>query len=198
FDVAADPARFVHLGPPHRVRTLYQSLWRPTGEERLRLATGEYDPLLGRSHYQVAMASRSRHRSQDMGQDEPIGPHSSVFELMAGQGGAAPSLFAGIDTSVAQLSSRVPAAARVLGAYQDSVYALRSAFNPLARGELVPRLARAHALLDRAIDTLPGGASEERSRLEAERADLRNALRLAAGLVTDVTADAARVVPGDS
>src|SRR5690606_29867663 len=91
FDVAADPARFVHLGPPHRVRTLYQSLWRPTGEERLRLATGEYDPLLGRSHYQVAMASRSRHRSQDMGQDEPIGPHSSVFELMAGQGGAAPS-----------------------------------------------------------------------------------------------------------
>ncbi len=198
FDVAADPARFAHLGPPHRARTLYQSLWRPTGEERLRLATGEYDPLLGRSHYQVAMASRSRHRSQDMGQDEPIGPHSSVFELMAGQGSAAPSLFAGIDTAVAQLSSRVPAAARALGAYQDAVYALRSAFNPLARGELVPRLARAHALLDRAIDMMPGGASEERSRLEAERADLRNALRLAAGLVTDVTADVARVVPGDS
>jgi len=198
FDAAADSARFLHLGAPHRARTLYQSLWRPTGDERLHLATGDYDPLLGRSHYQVAMASRSRHRSQDMGQDEPIGPHMAAFELMAGQDGAGPSLFAGIDTTLAQLASRVPAAAGALGAYQDSVRALRSAFNPLARGELVPRLARAHALLDRAIDALPAGASDVRFRLEAERADLRNALRLAAGLVTDATADAARVVPGDS
>src|SRR5690606_5666062 len=103
--------------------------WRPTGEEPLHLATGDYDPLLGRSHFQVAMASRSRHRSQDMGQAEPIGPHTAAFDYMAGASGDAASLFTGVDTSVAQLASRVPAAADALRAYQDSVLAFRASFN---------------------------------------------------------------------
>ena len=39
----------------------------PDSLARVRCRPGAFDPLLGRSYYQVAMASRSRHRSQDMG-----------------------------------------------------------------------------------------------------------------------------------
>lgn len=198
FEAAADPARYPHLGSAHQAHALYQSLWRPRGDERLHLATGDYDPLLGRSHYQIAMASRSRHRSQDMGQEEPIGPHTAAFEHLAGAGAAGTSLFTGVDTSVAQLAWRVPAAADALRAYQDSVQALRASFNPLAPADLVPRLASAYALLQHATGVLPAGAADERFLLMAERADLQTALRLAAGLVVDVTADAGRVVPGES
>ncbi len=198
FEAAAEPTLFPHLGPAHQAHALYQSLWRPSGDERLHLATGDYDPLFGRSHYQIAMASRSRHRSQDMGQEEPIGPQAAAFEQRAGPGDGDASLFAGVDTSVAQLAARVPAAAGALRAYQDSVQALRSSFNPLAPGALVPRLAAAHALLQQAMRALPADAADERFLLTAERADLQAAMRLAAGLVIDVTADAGRVVPGES
>lgn len=199
FSAAADPARFPALGAPHRAHALYQSLWRPTGAERLHLATGDYDPLLGRSHYQIAMASRSRHRSQDMGQAEPVGPRSSAFEQLAGEpAGAHGSLFAGIDTTVAQLATHAPAAADALRAYQDSVQALRAAFNPLAASALVPRLARAVGLLDRAVAAMPADARHARFLISAERDDVHAALRLAAGLVVDATADAPHVVPGES
>jgi hypothetical protein len=53
---------------PHRAAYLFQSLWRPPSRSAsLRMATGDLDPLFGRSRYQIAMQSRSRHRSQDMG-----------------------------------------------------------------------------------------------------------------------------------
>ncbi|HEU5207911.1 MAG TPA: PIG-L family deacetylase [Longimicrobiales bacterium] len=204
FEAAADPARFPHLGAAHQAHALYQSLWRPTGDERLHLATGDYDPLLGRSHYQVAMASRSRHRSQDMGQDEPLGPHSAAFALIARADGAAPahdtatSILAGVDSTVAQLAARLPAAERALTRYQRIVQEAQAAFNPLAPEALLPLLAQADQALQQAIAAAPADDVDARLLLDAERADLDAALRLAAGLVIDATADAPRVVPGET
>lgn len=198
FDAAGDAAVFPHLGAPHQARYLYQSRWRPTGEERIALQTGQLDPLLGRSHYQVAMASRSRHRSQDMGQAQPVGPRSSAFALMAGERpGDDGSLFVGIDTTVAAHAAALPdGPARLLRAYQDSVRAIRDAYNPLRPGALVPRLAAAHALLARAQQA--GNDDRTRFLLEDERAELNSALIAAAGVVLDATADRAWVVPGES
>ena len=48
-----------------------------------RLDTGQLDPLLGRSYYQIAMASRSRHRSQDMGRPLTPGPQVTVARPIA-------------------------------------------------------------------------------------------------------------------
>src|SRR5207244_4134567 len=56
---------------------LYRAAWSDTGATTLRLDGGALDPLAGRSYHQIAMAGRSRHRSQDMGQFERAGLNPS-------------------------------------------------------------------------------------------------------------------------
>lgn len=41
---------------PHQPAYLFQAVWRPQGDEPLAMSTGGYDPLIGRSHFQIAMA----------------------------------------------------------------------------------------------------------------------------------------------
>ncbi|HEX8272698.1 MAG TPA: PIG-L family deacetylase [Longimicrobiaceae bacterium] len=216
FEAAGDPRRFPEQLAqglrPHRPAKLYQSLWRGTENATLRLQVGGYDPLLGRSPYQLAMASRSRHRSQDMGRPEPAGPQWAYLRRFpaAGPAGdaAAPeaSLFAGIDSTLsagaladAGRRGRVAAA---LAEYQGLAERLRREANPLEPGRVVPELARALALLDRAEAALAGDASpaveELRFRLAAERGDARAALARAAGVVFEAVADDARIVPGET
>ena len=69
FEAAGDPARFtdwIAAGVEPWQPTL---LWALAGNERgggltLTIETGTFDPLLGRSTYQLAMESRSQHRSR--------------------------------------------------------------------------------------------------------------------------------------
>src|SRR5207237_4681303 len=53
---------------------LYRSLYSDTASATLRLDAGALDPVRGLSYHQIAMAGRSQHRSQDMGQLERPGP----------------------------------------------------------------------------------------------------------------------------
>src|SRR5690606_25036519 len=84
YEAAGDPDRFpeqIAAGLlPFAPGKLYLALWGAGGESEVELATGTRDPLLGRSHFQIAMASRSRHRSQDMGQPLTRGPQASGLE----------------------------------------------------------------------------------------------------------------------
>lgn len=215
FEAAGDPARFpeqVAAGlRPHRPASLYQSLWRGAENATLRLQVGGYDPLLGRSPYQLAMASRSRHRSQDMGRPEPAGPQWAHLRRWpvggpAGENGgeAGASLFAGIDTTLTARAisdaARRTRADAAFSEYRVLAARLRSEANPLEPGRLVPGLASALALLDRGEAALSGDSSpaaqDLRFRIAAERADARAALARAAGVVFDATADDSRVVPG--
>ena len=199
FDAAGDANRFPARGAPHQPRYLYQAMYRPTGEEHIRLATGALDPLFGRSHFQIAMASRSRHRSQDMGQAQPPGPRSTVFTLIDGdrpaEGG---SLFVGIDTTIAQAAADASGTApALLQAYQDTVHALRAAYNPLQPHTLVPALTAADALLARALDAVRADGALY-AGISHERAQLHDALAAAAGIILDATADRPRIVPGET
>ncbi|HEV2735997.1 MAG TPA: PIG-L family deacetylase, partial [Longimicrobiaceae bacterium] len=216
FEAAGDPRRFPEQLAaglrPHRPAKLYQSLWRGAENATLRLQVGALDPLLGRSPYQLAMASRSRHRSQDMGRPEPAGPqwaHLRRFPVAGPAGDAAApetSLFAGVDSTLSAGAladsgrrSRVGAA---FAEYQALAERLRREANPLEPGRLVPELARAVALLDRADAALAGDATaagrELRFRVAAERGDAHAALARAAGVVFEATADRARIVPGET
>ncbi len=209
FHAAGDPARFPELAvdgfAPHRPRKLYRSLWRGAPDGAVPLETGSWDPLLGRSHFQVAIASRSRHRSQDMGRALRPGPFAYALERVDAEAPDEPSIFVGVDTTLAQRARTAGAPAsvvRLLGEYDDVARRVRDGFNPLAAGELVPELARALERLDRAGRELRGrddpDAADLRFHLDAERADAREALRLAAGVVVDAVADAERIVPGHS
>lgn len=230
FLVAGDASRYadqIARGlSVHQPTYLFQAVWRPRGDEPLSMSTGDYDPLLGRSHFQIAMASRSRHRSQDMGQPEPIGPRQIELVVLAGDhpasvpgtpsgagrprsqrdtGGA--SLFAGLDTTLSQLAARTgssqretatPAHVAALRRYETQVGVARDSFNPLASGSTARILGQASVELTRA-DSIAAhaDAGEVRRAIADEREKLDDALWTAAGLVVDAQADAARAVPGE-
>lgn len=205
FTAAADPSRFpgqLTLGiEPHAPTYLFQALYRPPADPPLRVATGDYDALFGRSRYQIAMQSRSRHRSQDMGMAQPMGPQATALRVLAGDypdGGR--SLFANLDTTLSQHARTAGAAAdivRSLEGYERAVAQLRDSYNPLSAAGLNGALARAVRTLDDAAAKLPVTSHDAlRRRLEIERAQAASALLLDAGVLIDVVADTPTPVPG--
>jgi LmbE family N-acetylglucosaminyl deacetylase len=213
FDAAADPARFpgqIEAGlRPFAPSRLYLALWGDNDSADLWLETGRVDPLLGGSHFQVAMASRSRHRSQDMGRPLTPGPQASGLELVASRGPIPPqleSLFTGLDSTLSARVARaastagngeenaMAAAAPLLRDYESRAEAIRLAFNPLAPDRLVPMLAEALRGLRRAVALLPSG--ELRDAAVAEGADAEAALWRASSLELDAVSDQETVIPG--
>ena len=147
---------------------LYRSARDPEAAD-LTIPVGVLDPVAGWSYAQIAAASRSRHRSQDMGQLQRPGPAAVRLSLVARRAsGPDTALFAGVDTV-----PQFPNAARFL-ALIDTARARLTPWQPAAT---LPYLVRAHALL-------PASGEAER------RATLERAIAIAAGVSLDaVTAD---------
>jgi LmbE family N-acetylglucosaminyl deacetylase len=154
FEAAADPTRFPeHLErgvAPWRPIKLYRRAWRDPENASLLVATGEYDPLLGRSPFQVAMESRSQHRSQDFGAAQPPGPRFTRLLALEDRTDASPDdpLFAGIDTTLTGLAAGLPEARRAavaerLETYVDAVDAAEDSLRVLEPSAAVDPLSRA-------------------------------------------------------
>src|SRR5437899_12227644 len=88
---------------------LYRTTRFDTAGTTLLLQGGALDPVAGQSYHQLAMAGRSRHRSQDMGQLQRPGPSVVRLRLIQPRerergGGSSlfasrgDGLFAGVDT----------------------------------------------------------------------------------------------------
>jgi LmbE family N-acetylglucosaminyl deacetylase len=182
FTAAADPTRFPELETeedlePWRPLKLYRSTRFDTASTTLTLETGGLDPMSGRTYEQIAMASRSQHRSQDMGRVQRTGPAVTRMQLVADlvdrEG----------EPSEAGLFAGIPADTSWLASFADS---LRGATTAPRLGEAVPALADA---LRRTRELqLPAGQVEL----------LERALAVAAGLVVDGTAARSEIVPGAS
>ena len=198
FSVAADGSRFegqIAAGlAPHTTERFYQS-WYRTPEDRddlIPLETGALDPLLGRSRFQIAMASRSRHRSQDMGRAESMGPQQYTLSAVApGPELTASDVFEGLDATLADRAET-----HALRAHVGLVAKAREIFTPFRAGEIVDELTAAVATLDAAY----AATSDPRLRfhIAAERADAARAALLAMGVQLDVTASRRTVSPGDT
>ncbi|HEY6223908.1 MAG TPA: PIG-L family deacetylase, partial [Gemmatimonadales bacterium] len=150
---------------------LYRSTNFDTTGTTLTIPTGGLDPLVGQSYFQIAMAGRSRHRSQDMGQLQRPGPAFSRSMLVASRVGNGAGLFAGIDTTW-------PGSRR----YPALIDSARAALTLYAPERILPLLVRAAA-------ALPPGNDEQRGILDG-------AIAAAAGVVVDGTADDGIVVAG--
>jgi len=174
FDLLRDSA-----GGPQK---FYRSTRGDPSATTLSLPVGTLDPLLGQSYFQIAMASRSRHRSQDMGQLQRLGPATSGVALLAtkpaagsrepgaGSNGES-SMFTGVDTTI-----------HVTG-YAALIDSARAALTPWRPAASLPYLARALHLL---------GAADS-----VQRSLLERAIATAAGLTVDGTADDGILVPGE-
>ena len=109
----------------------------------------QIDPFSGRSVLQTAGASRSMHRSQDMGTLQRLGSRQGGLIWVAGEAAlAADEVFGGIDTSLAAIAELLPA-----GPLRDQVHEQldavatlaedsRAVLSPSHMAAVVPALAR--------------------------------------------------------
>jgi LmbE family N-acetylglucosaminyl deacetylase len=221
FQVAADPQAFpeqLEAGlRPWAPAKLYRLLWRDRpAEAELRVETGGLDPLLGRSHFQVAMASRSRHRSQDMGAAELPGPQASRLELAASRGFGTDDpeapLFAGIATDLlgmAEAAGGGMAISRSLQGFAQGIATARRTLNPENPAGVLSGLEGAWVDLEVSLSEarrsrgVAGSPEQEAGWAELEEAlefrvgRLSEALLVAAGVVVEARVDRALVTPGE-
>jgi LmbE family N-acetylglucosaminyl deacetylase len=207
FAAAGDSTRFPELAREEGLRPwtslkLYRSTRFDSAATTITLDGGVLDRAVGKSYHQIAMASRSLHRSQDMGRLQDIGPSRvplALLEDRSAEGSA--GLFEGIDTSLAAMpwrdapASDGPAARRRFAARADS------ARKALGTGAL----QRVITLLDRGKRDLSPQSDDSRAQIlfsTPEQADQRRhterALAVAAGLVADALAHDDRVIGGQT
>ena len=151
---------------------LYRSARFDTAATTLTLNGGILDPAVGKSFHQIAMAGRSLHRSQDMGQLQRIGPSHVRLAIVEDRTSGGSSLFDGIDTTLnaMPLGERrsVESAALIRGTGREPAlqrYAARLDSLQAARGNLERRktlLARAAADLEAGVGQPPRFSSSDR------------------------------------
>jgi LmbE family N-acetylglucosaminyl deacetylase len=191
-----------------RPEALYRAAWWASEEATLELALTGLEPLSGRSIRQIAAASRGRHRSQDMGRNEPLGPVEwpLVWEGGgAGEGSTDP--FDGIDTRLAALAAPLAAGAqraeveRLLAAVEETAVAARRALSPVALESAVQPLVEIVVRLRAAAEIVSGldegGAGVAVAELIEEKVEVAEAgLLAAAGIAFDARADRDEILAG--
>lgn len=220
FKVAGDSSRFRELFReeglvPWSPLKLYRSARFDTTATTLTLNGGVLDPAVGKSFHQIAMAGRSLHRSQDMGQLQRIGPSLVRLALVEDRTQGGEDLFAGIDTALAAMplgERRGAGAAALVRANEPppelTRYAARIDSVLTGRGNPVRRrmlLARAAADLERAVAEPPRASAGERGvyytrgiELEDQLGHLNAAAWHLGRVIFDAIVDDDRVVAGQS
>ena len=187
---------------PWAPTALYRSTYFDRDASTIHLPTGGLDPLTGRSYFQIAMASRSRHRSQDMGMLQPPGPSETRVAWVAGGVGAgARDLFEGANTHLSGLAAEVSDPVRRAGleAALDRVESrardAQHALTPARLADAMPPLAEIVQQLRalRGADLPPGTAM----LLEEKIAIAEQALAAAASVSLDAWTDREVAAPGE-
>jgi len=194
FGVAGDSTRFpeqiaagLHAFQPARY---YQSQRGDSTDATVAIALGGMDPLIGRSPFQLAMASRSRHRSQDMGRPELAGPrYGYLRRIFPASTGRERSIWEGVDTTLSQRGAAYQG-------YDRAIADARRAANVLDPDALVDPLAAAVRALGAPEQRGDGAAFGLPFTVANEARQAEQALAMAAGLELDAVADDERIVPG--
>ena len=212
FAAAGDPERYPELErwgvQPWTPSKLYQSVRFSPRDATLAVPTGTFDPVLGRSHFQLAMDSRSQHRSQDMGSGQFMGPRTSSLRLEESRVGgeaiaaADDGVFAGLDTTLfGQLPDPLPAGwpgdtGERLDRYRQALAEAAGGLSVVRGDGAVAGLVRAASILRELVNQAPDGAG--RRLLEHRLGQVSEAVLAAAGVVTDVRVGRDLLTPGES
>jgi len=202
---AGDPSRFpdqLEAGlEPWTPLKLYRRTFFDPENATLAMPTGTLDPLLGRSHHQIAMEARSRHRSQDFGTAQAPGPRDTHLALLETRVPSGPDdpILAGVDTTLAGLARDLDEAGKAaVAAYRESIASAKASLGVERPERAFPQLAAARASLDR-LAALPDARGGEIGRELARRRDLLDrALLAVAGARMELRALDDVLVPGQN
>lgn len=158
---AADPSRFPEQIAeglrPWKAKKLFiragtfQQPRTESSKEKgvISVNTGQFDPLLGRSYYEIAMQGRSQHRSQDQGALELKGPRYSFYKVADASVPVKDSdqdMFDGIDTTLEGIADFAGNAAPKLKSellqVQQVANEARNNFNPYEPEKVTPIIAK--------------------------------------------------------
>ena len=215
FDLAGDAAAF-----PEQIRAGL-SPWQPKRllvrvrdaahqqADDLHVNVGRFDPLLGRSCFEVAMQGRSLHRSQNMGALQLKGVQSVVYRVGAGApaaGGHDANPLDGLPVRLetwAQAASGWQALNRpaVVAAIESAVQHADAAwaqFHPQRPGQTASTLTAALGALRQAMRMLDGDPPALHDRLRECQRRIEAAWLQAHGLALEVLAARPDVVAGGS
>ena len=223
YRAAADPNRFpeqIKEGlRPWQARKLYLRSFDGTASPRelvpslatLSLNTGEFDPLLGQSYYEIAARGRSQHRSQDAGAIEARGPRFSRLRLIDSKVGGVKNekdIFDDLDVTLAGIADYAGKAASLLkeplSEVQNAANEAREKYQPLSSASVAPAIARGLKKLREIRASLAGldaGAAERAETdflLKLKEADFSDALAKSQGVIVDCLTDDEVVTPGQT
>jgi LmbE family N-acetylglucosaminyl deacetylase len=195
---AADSSQCSASGAAWKVRKFYVR-HRGSGDPTLRINTGKYDPLLGRSYFEIAMEARSQHKSQEQGVLELRGPQYSAIDLVDSEGNES-GVFDGLDISINGIAantgnSEEPFAEKLrqlqgLAARASSEFEIDNPGKILSL--LVPGYKHAY---DAEWSTR---RPDSKAFLEQKQREFLEAIKLAAGIQIDALADRETVAPGET
>ncbi len=210
FKAAADPKQFpeqIAEGlSPWQAKKLYVSQSfsnNPNNPPTLMVNTGEYDSLIGRSYFEIAMEGRSQHKSQEMGLLELRGKFMSgmrLLETVGQKNDKETSMFDGLDTSIKGIPSitgdRYDPLFPKLAELQETAELALKSYEIYAPEKLIPILAKGYS---QAVDAEWSTRNPDSKFLLRQKAnEFAKALQMAAGVVVDAISSTETIVPGDS
>jgi len=226
YRAAGDPSRFPEQMReglrPWQPRKLYTRSFDGAASNReylpsmatLSLNTGEFDPLLGCSYYELAARGRSQHRSQDQGTIEARGPRYSRLRLIDSKVGPIKDekdIFEDIDTRLIGIADYTGAGdaklREELAEVQAAADEAKIKYNPLVKSSVTEIVLRGYTKLREIVSRLAvtagsavakPGDYETAFLLKQKAEDFYDALLKSEGVVVDCLADDEIVTPGQT
>lgn len=195
FRAAADPKMFpeqlkyVSVWQPKR---LLWNKWRGVNDtakidesQFLPMDVGTYNPLLGESYYDIAMDSRSQHKSQGFGAAKERGTRMEYVQHIMGDR-AQNDLFDDINTTWTRIKG-----GEKIGKLIDQAIAR---FNPENPSAVVPLLLQVY----RSLNEWKPANDDERYWINVKKEEVKEVIRECAGLWFEIVAEDYSAVAGDS
>ncbi|MFK7865527.1 MAG: PIG-L family deacetylase [Pseudohongiellaceae bacterium] len=205
---AADPARFpsqlAEGLQTWQVQRLFLGSRSNSGvaEGRgLSINTGQYDPIAGKSFFEIGMQGRSQQKTQQMGSLELLGDQHSFLQLSETSfdvSNVQDSVLDGIDTAISGLiryeSSPSADFIDLIENLESVNRSLLENFDAFAPSALLDDLAQGYELAKAARELAQ--AADTRRLLDEKLAEFEAAMVLAAGVRIDALIESETLVPG--
>lgn len=195
---AADQRQCAGAGDAWLVSKFYvEQGFRATSDPGLRINTGKYDFLLGRSYFEIAMEGRSQHKSQEQGLLELHGAQFSGLNLVEGPKKET-GIFEDLDISLSRIAVNTfnldNSGAEKLSELKQLASRITAQYDAFHPQMILPDLAKGYALARSALRST--SEPETKAYLERKEMEFREAARLAGGIQIEALADRETVVPG--